>query len=590
MSNYKRYTTLGIFSIFLFFFIFMIQQRMYNSNVKIFLESEVLFEQSIYDALKLKHDKLSFDLEHILEIEHTISGAQYFTFDTKVQTLSHIKELYSLSLDDLKNIENKIKESRNFSYPLQLKEGWYAVTFIKCLQHPDTFIVSFRKSQVLENIYINRLKQLLILVFIVIILSYMLNLLLLRAKKLTSEKNKIALALQEANLYFDNAMIGFLVIDKNKKIIKANRFLCKEFGYTKEELIGKNTDILHISSLSYAKWCELITTKLKEGSVEHVRYKMKRKDDQEIYVEASGVPFDKEKDFLEGFTVWTMKDITQQVENENIIKEQEEYLQQRVIEEVRKNIERTKAYEEEKLRDVKFSAIGKLSAGITHEINTPLTYIKGNLEMMKLDMQDISDASLKQELIASCTNLQEGVNRIATIISSMQEMAQQSNETKEPVNIYDTLVTALILAHNRSKHICKIYLNNKEFTLDTSKTEFECICTLQKQRIEQVWIVIINNALDELQKKGTFQERRLRIDCFVDEQYVVVKFKDNGGGIDEEILAQIFEPFVSTKTHGGMGVGLSISKKILQEQDGIIEAYNEDGGAVFEVKLLKSAI
>ncbi len=568
----------------------MIQQRMYSSNVKIFLDSEVLFQRSLYDALSLKHDKISSELEHILEIQHKISGAQYFTFNTRLQSLSHMEELYQLSLDDLQHIAKKIKESHDFSYPLKLDDGWYVVTFVSCVKHPHTFIASFRKSQALENIYINRLKQLVILIFIVVILSYMLNLLLLRAKKLACEKDKIALALQETNLYFDNAMIGFLVIDKNKKIVKANQFLCKEFGFTKEDLIGKTTDILHISPLSYAKWCELITTKLQEGSVEYVRYKMKKKNGEEIYVEASGVPFDKDKDFLEGSTVWTMKDITRQVENENIIKEQEQYLQQRVMEEVRKNIERTKAYEEEKLRDVKFSAIGKLSAGITHEINTPLTYIKGNLEMMKLDMQDITDDALKQELTETCTNLQEGVNRIATIIESMREMAQQTNETKEPVNIYDTLVTALILAHNRSKHICKIYLNEKEFTLNTSKTEFECICTLQKQRIEQVWIVIINNALDELQKIDTFEERKLIIDCFIDDEYVVVKFKDNAGGIAEEILSKIFEPFVSSKSHGGMGVGLSISKKILQEQGGIIEAYNEDGGAVFEVKLLKSAI
>ncbi len=590
MSNYKRYAILGIFSIFLFVSIFFIQQRMYSSNVVIYLKSEVLFQRSIYDALSLKHNNVSPDLEHILEIQHKISGAQYFTFNTKLQSLSHIKELYHFSMDTLEDIAKEIDKAHDFSYPLQLDDGWYAVTFISCEKHPSTFIVSLRKSQVLENIYVNRLKQLLILIFIVLILSYMLNLLLLRAKKLACEKDKIALALQETNLYFDNAMIGFLVIDKNKKIIKANQFLCKEFGFTKKELIGKTTDILHVSPLSYAKWCELITTKLQEGSVEYIRYKMKKKNGEEIYVEASGVPFDKEKEFLEGSTVWTMKDITKEVENENIIKEQELYLQKRVMEEVRKNIERTKAYEEDKLRDVKFSAIGKLSAGITHEINTPLTYIKGNLEMMKLDMQDITDEALREEMIATCTNLQEGVNRIATIVESMREMAQQTNETKEAVNIYDTLVTALILAHNRSKHICKIYLNKKEFTLNSSKTEFECICSLQKQRIEQVWIVIINNALDELQKIDTFENRKLIIDCFIDGKYVVVKFKDNAGGIDEEILGKIFEPFVSSKAHGGMGVGLSISKKILQEQDGIIEAYNEDGGAVFEVKLLKSAI
>ncbi len=590
MSKYKRYTFLALFGVILFAVIFMIQQRMYNSNVDIYLKSQTLFQKSIYKVLLLKHDDISFDIEHILEIEHKISGAKYFTFDRRFERLSDVEELSKISSEEIEKINKNLQKSLDFSYALNFNSKWYVASFIQCPEHFNIYIVSLLRSQALENIYVNRLKQLGVLFIILSILLYMLNRLLLHTQKLNSEKDKISLALKESNLYFDNAMIGFLIIDKNKKIVKVNDFLCEEFGFTKDELLGKTTDILHVSEESYAKWCALISTKLEKGSVKYVRYEMKKKNGDTIYVEASGVPFDKEKNFLEGSTVWTMKDITKQVENENIIKEQELYLQQRVMEEVKKNIEHAKAYEEEKMRDVKFSAIGKLSAGITHEINTPLTYVKGNLEMMKLDMENISDEQLKHQLIDDCASLQDGINRIATIIESMREMAQQTNETKEPVNIYETIITALILAYNRSKHICKIYINTKEFNLDLDKNEFECTCMLQKQRIEQVWVIIINNALDELQKIEDFDQRRLEIECSAQEKYVVVTFKDNAGGIEESILTDIFEPFVSTKTHAGMGVGLSISKKILQEQNGTIEAYNENGGAVFEVKLLKSAI
>ncbi len=580
MKNSTRYTILTLFGFVLFAVIFMIQQQMYHSNIKNYLESETLYQRSLHNALSMKHEQIHSDLKDILKIQHSISGGDYFTIDAREENLSEKKGLLKLSPKDLELLEKKMSESKNFSHPLKIDGKWYTMTLLESSKHPEVYIVSLKKSYALEDINKNRLKQLFVLIVIVIVLVFMLNRLLLHTKKLKIEKEKIALALKESNLYFDNAMVGFVIIDKHKKILKVNNYLCETFGYTKEELLGKTTDILHLSSESFAKWCELISKKLENGLLQNIRYEMKKKNGEVIHVELSGVYFKEEKEVLDSSIVWTIKDMTE-------IEEQEASLQRRVHEEVRKNIEMVKVYEEEKLRDVKFSAIGKLSAGITHEINTPLTYIKGNLEMMKLDMQDIKDESLKEELISDCSNLEEGVNRIATIVESMREMSQNTQEEKEPVNIYDTLVTALVLAYNRSKHVCNIYLNDKLFSLDTDKQEFECLCVLQKQRIEQVWIVIINNALDELQHIEAFENRKLYIDCSVEKNEVVVRFRDNAGGIDEEILADIFEPFVSTKTHGGMGVGLSISKKILQEQEGKIEAYNENGGAVFEIRLPK---
>ena len=66
---------------------------------------------------------------------------------------------------------------------------------------------------------------------------------------------------------------------------------------------------------------------------------------------------------------------------------------------------------------------------------------------------------------------------------------------------------------------------------------------------------------------------------------MVVQFKDNAGGIDEKILPRIFEPFESTKESSGIGIGLNIAQQIVLQNNGAISAYNEDEGAVFEVRL-----
>ena len=105
--------------------------------------------------------------------------------------------------------------------------------------------------------------------------------------------------------------------------------------------------------------------------------------------------------------------------------------------------------------------------------------------------------------------------------------------------------------------------------------------------MEQVWIIVINNALDELIKIDNYEDRILNINIFEDNNEIIIKFKDTAGGINKEIISDIFEPFISSKLHSGMGVGLNIAKKIVDEQDGIITAYNEDFGAVFEIRLQK---
>ena len=95
----------------------------------------------------------------------------------------------------------------------------------------------------------------------------------------------------------------------------------------------------------------------------------------------------------------------------------------------------------------------------------------------------------------------------------------------------------------------------------------------------------MNNALDELIKIEAFEKRYLSVKIFREDETIVVRFKDNAGGIDEKILPRIFEPFESTKESSGIGIGLNIAQQIVLQNNGTISAYNEDEGAVFEVRL-----
>lgn len=238
---------------------------------------------------------------------------------------------------------------------------------------------------------------------------------------------------------------------------------------------------------------------------------------------------------------------------------------------------------EKRIRDTKMASIGKLAAGITHEINTPLAYMKGNLELMRMDVDEIEDVALKSSLNETMDTIHEGINRIATIVDTVREISKKGDATREKTNLYQTLIYALRIIYNRSKQISNIYINGKLFTLDLNRDEEVYEVEIVKQRIEQVWIIILNNALDELAKSKSFDERRIDINVHEGLHRLLVRITDNAGGIKEDILDHIFDPFVSTKTHQGMGIGLNIAKKIIDEHQGRIAAENIDDGACFQV-------
>ncbi|MEA3512186.1 MAG: HAMP domain-containing sensor histidine kinase [Campylobacterota bacterium] len=245
-------------------------------------------------------------------------------------------------------------------------------------------------------------------------------------------------------------------------------------------------------------------------------------------------------------------------------------------------------HEKENIKNTKFSTIGKMSAGITHEINTPLTYIKGTVEMSRFDILDLPDSKQKNQLLDDNKSVIDGIKRIELTIDAMKEMVKNTTTNKEDTNIYNTIVTVLRMLHNRIQHISDVYINKELFEFEkTSLDKFVFNAFVNKQKIEQVWAIILNNALDELVKKESYENRR--IDIFIYEKDVIISVKicDNAGGIHDNIIDEIFEPFVSAKDSSGIGIGLNVAQKIIHQHDSQITAKNKKFGACFKVELKK---
>lgn len=370
------------------------------------------------------------------------------------------------------------------------------------------------------------------------------------------------------------------ITDSTGKIIEVSEAFCKISKYSKEELIGKNHSILRDPDMSSSVFRDLWAT-IKSGKKWHGTIKNRAKDGTFYWVDANIEP-----NYING-EIATYTAIRTDITDKILLEELNTTLNEKIKVEVEKSTKQLEHIQTEQLKSTKLSSIGSLAAGITHEINTPLTYIKGNFEMMQYDFDALPPSKIKDRILEDSKVIHEGIKRITNIVEAMREVSSISTEVKEKVNLYGTLVTSLIVSNNRSKQVTQIYLNKNLFDINKDKNEYSFIAFVQEQRIEQVWIIIISNALDALAKKEHYTDRRLNIDIFSDDDKIIIEISDNAGGIDKKVINNIFEPFVSTKKSGGIGIGLNIAKKIIEENNGKISVINRADGALFRVKFNK---
>jgi signal transduction histidine kinase len=213
----------------------------------------------------------------------------------------------------------------------------------------------------------------------------------------------------------------------------------------------------------------------------------------------------------------------------------------------------------------KLASIGLLSAGVAHEINTPLTGISSYIQLLQ---KKLTDSHYSQIL----GKIETQTERVSKIIKNLLNFARNPSESAfHKVNIVDSLQEIISLIDYKLKAMNI----NLEMNLAPVKPIW-----VQSERLQQVFINIILNAIDAMPKGGT-----LKIDVIAEADEVVIKIADTGTGIKEQHLPHIFDPFFTTKGIGkGTGLGLSISYAIVKEHEGHIAVESEVGkGTCFTI-------
>jgi PAS domain S-box-containing protein len=244
------------------------------------------------------------------------------------------------------------------------------------------------------------------------------------------------------------------------------------------------------------------------------------------------------------------------------------------IEKVRLYEETCRAYEdlrktqEQLLQSEKMSAVGQLIAGVAHELNNPLTAILGYAQL--LESEGLSDRA--SDFVRK---LFKQAQRTHRVVQNLLSFARQRTPQKQEVDIRKIIDETLALRDYDLK------VNNIQLERETMMDAPSV--TADPHQLEQVFLNIINNAVDAILEGGKGGKLKVRIHS-VDGQ-VRVEFLDSGVGIKDP--NRIFDPFYTTKSVGkGTGLGLSICYGIIKEHGGDITAHNRpEGGAVVEVRL-----
>lgn len=253
----------------------------------------------------------------------------------------------------------------------------------------------------------------------------------------------------------------------------------------------------------------------------------------------------------------------------------------------------------------KLATLGTLTAGVAHEINNPLAYVISNVAAVReyvesydrlikfvqdQDLERLLSPELQAQwaelLVASdleymqqdypdvMADIQEGLDRVRDIVHSLRSFSRVKDGERHAADLVEALKSTLRLLHNEVKHRVNVVLDMAQLP--------SVRCNLNE--MNQVFTNLIINAVHAMKD---VPRPELRISSHIEGSWAVISFEDNGCGMPDNVMKEIFTPFYTTKPVGeGTGLGLSITWGIIQDHDGEISVDSEPGrGTRFTLRL-----
>jgi PAS domain S-box-containing protein len=353
--------------------------------------------------------------------------------------------------------------------------------------------------------------------------------------------------------YVDHASDAVFVHDERGRVLDVNRQACESLGYNREELIGmepRDFDLDVDEALS-----QRISERLNAGVVCTFETRHRRKDGTVFPVEVRVRPFRQGGDRL---SLALAQDITERKRAE----------QER---------ERLRQLEADLAHINRVSMMGELAASIAHEVNQPLSGVVSNgsacLRWLTGNPPNVDEA------LENARRIVRDGKRAGEIITRIRALTKRAVTSRERLDLNETIRDVLALVGDEAKR--KSVITRTQFADDLSPVSGDRV------QLQQVMLNLIMNGIEAMSSVADRVRELVITTRNMDPEQVQVTVEDSGIGIDAQTIDKMFESFYTTKP-GGMGMGLSISRSILQAHGGRLWATAKDGtGAIFHLTLPK---
>jgi two-component system NtrC family sensor kinase len=324
-----------------------------------------------------------------------------------------------------------------------------------------------------------------------------------------------------------DAAFEALFVHDNVTILDCNQAAAKMFGYQFSELIG-----MSIVPLGAPETRELVAERMRTDSREPYEAIGLRKDGTKFAAEVRGAPI-----HFQGRTlrVTAIRDISEQKKLEAQFRLSEQMI-----------------------------SMGSVAAGVAHEINNPLTYVLGNLQLLgrHLGGMEAELGKARVEMLKKCIDeALDGTERVRAIVRDLRGFTRPTDQEQTAVDIRQVLETSVRIVGNEVRHKARLVRDYQEIPLVDAN----------ELRLAQVFVNLLVNA-SQAMEEGTAAQNEIRLHTRTDSRgWAVVEVHDTGRGIPVDLRERVFEPFFTTKPGRGTGLGLSISRTIVDDLGGEIQ-------------------
>lgn len=349
-------------------------------------------------------------------------------------------------------------------------------------------------------------------------------------------------------MILDTVPDATIVINRNGQIVSFNAAAVRQFGYEETEVIGSNVNVLmpepyHTNHGGYIKRY-LETGEQRIIGVDRVVVG-RRKDGSTFPMKLAVGKLESGDDlFFTGF----VRDLTER----------------------QRSAEQIEEIEGELARLARLNELGEMASTLAHELNQPLSAIANYAQGCTRLLRDRTDAE-SERMGEALDEISRQSLRAGQIIRHLREFVMRGETEKVPEDMRKLIeeAGALALVGSREHGVRTVF----DFQPGAD------MVVADRVQIQQVLINLMRNAIEAMRDSDT---RELTVRTLPgDNDDVVVEVSDTGPGIAEEVASRLFQPFVTSKS-GGMGIGLSISKRIIDAHGGDIEALrNAQGGVTF---------